>query len=385
MKVVFVSNYFNHHQHYFSEAMYQLIGDGYVFVETSQMRDERKKMGYEIGCLPSYVKKYNDECSFFECANLINNADVVIAGSAPEELLRYRKRHNKLLFRYQERLFRQELSLRKSLIGGLAWYIRNLKRKQIYLLCASAFTAADYRRLGLFENRSYKWGYFPQLNNYDITSLINQKDKTKILWCGRFLSLKHPEYALYVAERLKKEGYDFSIDYIGSGILEEKLKYDSMRMGLENHITFLGTMNPERVREYMEKAAIFMFTSNFEEGWGAVLNEAMNSGCAVVASHAIGSVPFLLKHKDNGLIYENENVDDLYLKVKYLLDHPADQKKMGTNAYRTIANVWNANVAAERFLELVTQIQKKGQCDLYDDGPCARAENLKNNWFKGEN
>jgi glycosyltransferase involved in cell wall biosynthesis len=156
-------------------------------------------------------------------------------------------------------------------------------------------------------------------------------------------------------------------------------------MGLEDNITFLGTMKPEEVRRHMEKAAIFMFTSNFEEGWGAVLNEAMNSGCGVVASHAIGSVPFLLKHKENGLIYRNENVDDLYVKIKYLLDHPDEQKKMGVNAYRTVADVWNSNIAAERFLKLVTQIQKKGQCNLFDEGPCSRAANLKNNWFKEDN
>ena len=33
----------------------------------------------------------------------------------------------------------------------------------------------------------------------------------------------------------------------------------------------------------------------------------MNSACAVVANSAIGSVPFLIKNKENGLIYENGN------------------------------------------------------------------------------
>lgn len=51
-------------------------------------------------------------------------------------------------------------------------------------------------------------------------------------------------------------------------------------------------MKASEVRSYMEKADIYLFTSDFNEGWGAVLNESMNSGCAVVASHAIGSVPF---------------------------------------------------------------------------------------------
>ena len=34
----------------------------------------------------------------------------------------------------------------------------------------------------------------------------------------------------------------------------------------------------------MEKADIFLFTSDRREGWGAVANEAMNSACALVVS-----------------------------------------------------------------------------------------------------
>ncbi len=51
----------------------------------------------------------------------------------------------------------------------------------------------------------------------------------------------------------------------------------------------LGAMSPDKVRAYMERADVFLFTSDFNEGWGAVLNESMNSGCAVVASHAMVS------------------------------------------------------------------------------------------------
>ena len=75
---------------------------------------------------------------------------------------------------------------------------------------------------------------------------------------------------------------------------------------LEDCVHMLGAMSPDEVRKHMEQANIFLFTSDRNEGWGAVLNEAMNSGCAVVASHAIGSVPYLIKNGNNGYIYENE-------------------------------------------------------------------------------
>ena len=46
---------------------------------------------------------------------------------------------------------------------------------------------------------------------------------------------------------------------------------------------------------YMESSHIFLlFTSDRNEG--AALNESMNSGCAVVASDAIGSVPYLMRY-----------------------------------------------------------------------------------------
>ena len=382
LKIIFVSNYFNHHQKPFCEELYQRLGNDFAFISTVVMRDERKKLGYAQDLRPVYViSTYEGTQQQQKAFALINQADIVIMGSAPEKFLRHRKKQNKLIFRYQERLLKQELNFAQKLKRMIVCRIRNPKRKKIYLLCASGYTSADYKKLDLFGNKAYKWGYFPDFKEYDITSLMVQKDKNKILWCGRFLSWKHPEYALYVASRLKNEGYDFSIDFIGTGLLEEELKNKSEEMGLKKEVAFHGGMKPEIVRRYMEKSAIFMFTSNFEEGWGAVLNEAMNSGCAVIASHAVGSAPFLLKHKENGLIFENENIEDLYCWTKYLLDHNTEQERLGANAYRTIAENWNPVVAAERFVKLVEKINECGQCDLFCDGPCSRADILEDNWF----
>ena len=102
----------------------------------------------------------------------------------------------------------------------------------------------------------------------------------------------------------------------------------------------------------MEAADIFLFTSDFNEGWGAVLNEAMNSACAVVASHAIGSVPFLLHEGENGLIYKNGDENGLLDRVVQLIEQPEMRKRLGRKAYQTLTEQWNAEIAAERFLQL---------------------------------
>ena len=212
-----------------------------------------------------------------------------------------------------------------------------------------------------------------------------QKDRTEILWCGRFLKLKHPESVLSVAKRLKKEGYKFHINYIGCGPMEKELKDMTVSFHLDDIVTFHGSMKPEEVRSCMEHAGIYLFTSDRQEGWGAVLNESMNSGCAVVASHAIGAVPFLIRHNENGLVYESGNTEMLYEYVKYLLENPKEQVRLGKTAYETITEEWNAREAANRLLRLAqTILDGELNTKLYENGPCSRSEIIKDNWIRKE-
>jgi len=263
----------------------------------------------------------------------------------------------------------------------IKWHLKNPQSKPIYLLCASAFTAADYKIFGMFKGKAYKWGYFPETKQYDCNDLMNKKDHKKILWCGRFLDWKHPDDIIKVAARLKNEGYEFALDIIGTGELGPLLNKMISENSLENKVNLLGAMKPELVRRHMEEAGIYVATSDFKEGWGAVINESMNSGCAVVASHAIGSVPFLLKDKENGIVYESGNIEDLYNKVKYLLDNLNKQEELGKAAYRTIAYEWNAVNATKRLCDLIEEIKNNGYSNKYKDGPCSKAEILLNDWY----
>ena len=81
--------------------------------------------------------------------------------------------------------------------------------------------------------------------------------------------------------------------------MQEKIKKEK----LDDCVHMLGSMSPEQVRLYMEQSQMFLFTSDRYEGWGAVLNEAMNSGCAVVASHIIGSAPSFVTSDCSHIVY----------------------------------------------------------------------------------
>lgn len=384
MKVVFISNYFNHHQEEFSLVMHELTKGQYFFIAMEPISEERLRLGYEDinEKYPWILKIYKSTAEELKAKRIINEADVVIFG-AGRELIEKRLKENKLTFFYRERLEKQKSKWYKFPVRRIKFFFRYKRHKQFYLLCASAYTAADFAKSGTFLNKAYKWGYFPSIKRYkDIGTLIKEKKGASILWVGRLIRLKHPEYVLFLAKKLKSENYTFTINIIGDGPDKEWMKEKIQEFGLEEYVHMLGVMSPQEVRKYMEESEIFLFTSDRNEGWGAVLNESMNSGCAVVASHIIGSVPFLVKHEENGMIFEDQNVEDLYLKTKFLLENKTRRQEIGQKAYETIANQWNAENAAERLLNLSTTILEKKTAQFpYTDGPCSKAERIKDNWF----
>lgn len=380
-KVVFLSNYFNHHQRFLAEEFYRLLGDGYTFVETIPMEEKRKALGWCQYEEPYLLRSYESSENYEKAMRLIFEADAVIFGSAPEGMIKKRIRKGKLVFRYSERFLRNGWELKKFLYRMLRFHLINPPGKSVHLLCASAYTAADYRKFFLFRTRAYRWGYFTEAKRYEeIDALIAEKDSNEILWCGRFLELKHLDDAVAAIGRLAKEGYPCHLKVIGNGEKEKAIRDQIKELGYEERVQFLGIVPSDEVRRVMEKAGIYLFTSDFREGWGAVVNEAMNSACAVVSSHAAGVTPFLIQNGENGYIYQSGNVEELYQRIKYLLDHKEEQRRTGKNAYRTITERWSPAVAAKRFVELAEAILD-GKTVAFGDGPASPAPILKNSWY----
>lgn len=393
MEVVFVSNFYNHHQAAFAKAMDCYTNGHFFFIENEKMSEERKNMGWGENNAPVFVKRmYLSESERRACIGLIEQADVVIFENTTRNLIINRLSQGKLTFLYSERCFKSGYELWKLPVRWITWHRVFGKYKNHYLLCASAYSAADFALTLNYLGKAYKWGYFPEVKKYDLAELMKNKlsvisEKLKhprisILWAGRLIGWKHPDASIRVAANLKRDGYSFEMSIIGNGEMEQQLRQMICEYQVEDCVKMLGSMSPDEVRKHMEYADIYLFTSDFNEGWGAVLNESMNSGCAVVASHAIGSVPFLVENNINGLIYENGNENDLLKKVEYLIDNPQERKMIGKAAYETMKETWNAEVAASRLIELATDLLKKGKSTRYESGPCSKAEILKNGWFK---
>lgn len=380
MKITFFSNFLNHHQTPFCDEMRKQLGDNFIFVSTEETPEDFLKSGYPDCRSYKYnLLAYKNRENWKKALALGLNSDVVIAGSAPDIFIAERIKENKLTFRYSERIFKkgwwQYFDIR---IIFFLFKNHTLNRnKNIYMLCASAFTANDFDFVFAYPAKKFKWGYFTEVNELDIEIVIKNKP-TKVLnllWVGRFIDWKHPELAVKLAVKLKEKGFRFHLNMIGNGELLPQIKNLITKSGLENNITLLGNMPNSEVRDYMLNSNIFLFTSDQNEGWGAVLNEAMSCGCTVVASDKIGAVPFLVKNNQNGIYFRSNNLNDLYEKVESVIDNVELRHELGKNAYFTMLKQWSPQVATQNLLTTIDSLLQNNKNEIID-GPCSVATKL---------
>lgn len=193
-----------------------------------------------------------------------------------------------------------------------------------------------------------------------------------ILWCARFISWKHPELAILLAKLLKDNKFDFHLDMIGEGIELNKIKSMVQSLNLTERVSFLGNLSNEQVYDQMYKHDIFLLTSDRNEGWGAVANEAMSNGCVLVGADEVGSIPYLVIDNVNGMIFRSCNIDSLYEKVLYLINNPKERERMSKAGMKSMREMWSPENASSSLLEFIESLHKKEiPSILY--GPCSKA------------
>lgn len=376
MKIIIISNAITPHQIPLCEALLAQKDVSFKFFETCDVDKQSLPVGWRANSEKGYVVSYElISKNRTQYQKEILNADAVIFGSAPIHFVKQRLEAGKLTFLYSERIY-------KNFKEILKWPFHYCKFRNLYgrfnnlhLLCASAYAAKDYRRVGCFKGRAYKWGYFtPVPNKYEsVNGKSTDEETIRLMWCSRYIDWKHPEMPIKLAARLKNEGYRFQIDMFGEGELYEPMKKLCDKLSASDCVNFKGTKPNREIYEAMRSHHIFLFTSDKGEGWGAVTNEAMSNGCVVVGSRAIGSVPYLVQHRATGCIFESKSMNSLYREVKWLLDNPLQRQVISRNGYERMSKVWSPENAAKNLLTLIKKLIRQTEIAVIN-GPGSKHE-----------
>lgn len=375
--IVFVSNFLNHHQFEVANKLYHLTQGRYRFIETEPMPDWIKKGGYsEYENLPWLIQSWKSAQALKEAKQVVLEAEVLLwTNNLFMNQVRQRLKSNKLTFDVGERWLKRGLInlLSPRLIKSQIYYHLFLKKKTLYKLCASAYAANDLTLMRSYKNHMFKWGYFTSVDEKERHNAgPAEATKIRIIQVARFISWKHLDLSIKMASRLKRMGYTFEFNIFGGGPEEKRLRELISGLNVQDEVRLCGNRPNQEILQQMRNHDIFLLTSDRNEGWGAVINEAMGQRCAIVASYEAGSVPFLIADGINGLTYKHNSLDELTEKVRFLLDNPEKIKEYGDNAHHTINTIWSPTNAAKNFLKLVNALQHDDICNI-SEGPCSPA------------
>lgn len=380
MNIVFFSNFLNHHQALVADELYQQTDGHYTFVEVMPIPEWLIKSGYpDYSRKPYLLQAWINEETMKTARHLAVEADVALfAGFEVLEFEKYRlSLTNKITFDVSERwLKRGLLNLFSPRILQLFWAYKkgNWVNKPVYKLCSSAFAADDHRRLNMYQDKCFKWGYFT-----NVSLAVDCKQKSipynkfvRLMWCARFLKWKHPELPIKLAASLRKKGYNFHIDMYGTGAKLREMKALATKLEVNSVLTFHGNKSNADILQEMRAHDIFLFTSDKNEGWGAVANEAMSQGCVLVGADSIGSVPYLVTDGVNGLIFQSCNFKMFEQKVISLIEDEEYRHNLSLNGIKTMQYIWSPQNAARSLLQLIDDLEKRRNLSILN-GPCSIA------------
>lgn len=140
---------------------------------------------------------------------------------------------------------------------------------------------------------------------------------------SRLSDQKGLDYLLKVAKILKDRGLKFKVKIAGSGEEEKKLRILQFKLGLEDHVEFVG--HTDDVASFVKDLDIYIFTSKYE-GTARSLIEAFACGKPAVAFN-ISSMKEIIDHEKNGLLARAFDEIDFANQVQRLIENPDERLK----------------------------------------------------------
>ena len=153
---------------------------------------------------------------------------------------------------------------------------------------------------------------------------IKKGQGVNFVLAGSFVQVKGYSRFINVCERLKKDGYIFSVLIMGDGEEKEATKRTISEKKLCDTIAVLDFQtNPYK---YIKNSDVFVCCS-YAEGYSTAVSEAVVLGVPIITTECSG-MREIFGNNECGIICEN-SVDGLYNAMKTVLDNPSILKRFG--------------------------------------------------------
>ncbi len=313
------------HQLPLAKELVKLLGEAECrYVYKRKVDVDRQAMGWVTESLDWMIPEDSDEAKTW-----LRNAVVLISGERDLDLFERRGACGLKTFYTSERWFKPSLGrlrMLRSAYRRMAHRFVSLVRKDfvIYLPCGvwaardmAWLCARGEERRNILESLNQHdiwqpmepigcdwmrmWGYFVAPSDVArgfMQTGVAQGRALRVLWVGRLLALKRVDTLLRaVAACLEKIPIELTL--VGDGPERDALELLGRRL-FKRHPTaldFRHSVPIAEVRVLMRSHDVYVLPSNGHEGWGAVVNEALEEGMMVIGARQAGACATMLDEK----------------------------------------------------------------------------------------
>lgn len=374
MRILQVTNIVSHHQLPLARRFADVLGDNnFRFAATQAPMPERQQLGWRNEETEPWILRAGEsDADYSQFMQWWENADVVICGERLIDKLKNRIGNSNLTFYMTERWLKPPLGIARLIHPRFAIMVAQFRKLStspfFHCLPIGHYSAIDMKRIARFRNRMWLWGYFTTKSD-TIPDYEKAGKSVKVLWCGRMLEWKRVDILIRAFSSFQAEHSDAILTLVGYGPKRKSLERLARKLLLPGSFHCLPPQSVTEVLKLMREHHIYVLTSSGYEGWGAVINEAMEEGCVVIASEATGAGKTLIRNEENGLLIKCGDWKMLGNLLSALSKNPLWRIKLAKEGQRTIEETWSPKVAANRFISVCDAIIGKKVIPLFKTGP----------------
>lgn len=172
-----------------------------------------------------------------------------------------------------------------------------------------------YRKAGFNSQRIFEWGYFTEATHSE-AFYPPKNNKRQVLFVGRLDDNK--QVLTLIQTFLAHCGDSAELAIVGTGPLRSKVEQMAAR---HDFIHYMGVIPNDELKKIMQAYDLLVLPSLYD-GWGCVVNEALQAGMQVLCSDACGASA-LIKKPYLGIVFSWNKPHDFETKLRTLAHTPS--------------------------------------------------------------
>lgn len=160
-------------------------------------------------------------------------------------------------------------------------------------------------------------------------------DEVVIGYAGRIIENKGVLILLKAYKRLLDEGYNTKLVMAGPKIAPFGDKFEATidELDLRGKMEYLGLI--KNMNKFYKSVDMFVCPTIYDEAFALVILEAMYCGLPIISTNN-GGQPEVIDDGINGFLVHPENVDELYVAMKKMVDSKSLREEFSKNASKKI-------------------------------------------------